>query len=101
MHSESNVAGGVAKRVGTITMNGIYMERLAKWHELGRSGKALGTLYAPVQGMLRSCSGNMSILEPNHLYDLFRQEEFTGDFLSHLCAIPGCTCVIKYVSVDQ
>jgi hypothetical protein len=83
------VAAGVAKKAGTITMNGKYIERLAKWHELGLFGKALGTLYAPVEALLRSCYGNMSILESNLLYDLLSQEEFTGDFLRHLMCHPG------------
>jgi hypothetical protein len=86
MYSISNVVAGVAEKVGTITMNGRYIERLAKWHELGRFGKAL---VCSCEGMLRSCSGKMSILESNHLYDLFSQEEFTGDFLDHLTCHPG------------
>jgi hypothetical protein len=89
MYLISNVAADVAKKVRTVTMHGRYMERLAKWHELGRFGKALGILYAPVEVMLRSCYGNMSILESNLLYDLFSQVEFTGDFLRHLMCHPG------------
>jgi hypothetical protein len=88
MYSISNVAVVVAEKVGTITMKQIYREAC----EMARTWTFWGSAWNIVcfgEGMLRSCSGKMSILESNHLYDLFSQEEFTGDFLDHLTCHPG------------
>jgi hypothetical protein len=101
MNSISNVAAGVAKNVGTITMNGRYIERLAKWHELGRFGKALGTLYAPVRACCGVAPGICRYWNQTTYTICSARKNSLETSSAILRAILGCTCMMKSVSVDQ
>jgi len=101
MYSISNVAADVAKKVGTITMNGIYIERLARWLNLDVLGKRLEHCVLRWRACCGVAPGVCRYWNQTTYTICSARKNSLETSSAILRAILGCTCVIEYVSVDQ